>query len=106
MLLVSLAVVQVILLAFLVILFTQRRKDTQNSVPEILAGLADLHTSAVRLESKVETRAFLLLLYSISAMGKPGGGVVGCDLGQSVRNSCFQTFHRARLGRAELLFDL
>jgi DNA recombination protein RmuC len=55
MLLVSLAVVQVVLLAFLVILFiTQRRKDTQNSVPEILTGLADLHTSAERLESKVE----------------------------------------------------
>ena len=56
MLLVSLAVVQVVLLAFLVILFiAQRRKDTQNSALEILTGLADLHTSAEHLETKVET---------------------------------------------------
>src|SRR6266536_1390647 len=52
-----------------------------------------------------KTRAFLLLLYSISAMDKPGGGVLAGDLGQSVGNGGFQTFHGAGLGRTELLFD-
>ncbi len=54
MLLVILAVIQIILLAVLVILFlTNRRSDLQNSVPELLTGLADLRNSAVRLEAKV-----------------------------------------------------
>lgn len=54
MLLVILAVIQIILLAVLVIPFlTNRRSDLQNSVPELLTGLADLRNSAVRLEAKV-----------------------------------------------------
>ncbi len=53
MLLVILAVVQIVLLAVLVILFlTKGRSDLQNSVPELLTGLADLHASAERLEAK------------------------------------------------------
>jgi DNA recombination protein RmuC len=54
MLLVILAVIQTVLLAVLVILFlTKRRSDLQNSVPELMTGLADLRSSAERLESKV-----------------------------------------------------
>ena len=54
MLLVILAVVQIVLLAALVILFlTKGRNDLQNSVPELLTGLADLHASAERLEGKI-----------------------------------------------------
>lgn len=54
MLLVILAVVQIVLLAVLVILFlTKGRSDLQNSVPELLTRLADLHTSAERLEGKI-----------------------------------------------------
>lgn len=54
MLLVILAVVQIALLAILVILFlTKGRSDLQNSVPELLTGLADLRNSAERLEGKV-----------------------------------------------------
>ena len=53
MLLVILGVVQVVLLAVLVILFlTKGRSGLQNSVPEVLTGLADLHASAERLEGK------------------------------------------------------
>jgi len=53
-LLVILAVVQIILVAVLVILFlTNRRKDSQNSSPELLTGLADLRSSAERLEGKL-----------------------------------------------------
>ena len=55
MLLVSLAVVQLVLLIVLVILIvTQRRKGLEDSVPEILSGLADLRTSAERLEGRVD----------------------------------------------------
>src|ERR1700689_4083796 len=54
MLLVILAAVQIVLLAVFVILFlASRRKDLQNSVPELLTGLADLHASAERLEGKI-----------------------------------------------------
>src|ERR1700677_3255540 len=54
MLLVILAVIQTVLLAVLVILFlTKRRSDPQNSVPELMTGLADLRSSAERLEGKV-----------------------------------------------------
>jgi DNA recombination protein RmuC len=54
MVLVILAVVQIVLLAVLVILFlTKRRSDLQNSVPELMTGLADLSSSAERLEGKV-----------------------------------------------------
>jgi len=54
MLLVILAVIQFVLLAVLVILFlTKGRNDLQNSVPELLTGLADLRSSAERLEGKV-----------------------------------------------------
>ena len=54
MLLVILAVVQLVLLAVLVILFLMKgRSDLQNSVPELLNGLADLHASAERLEGKI-----------------------------------------------------
>jgi DNA recombination protein RmuC len=54
MLLVVLAIVQIILLAVLVILFlTKGRSDLQNSVPELLTSLADLHASAERLEGKI-----------------------------------------------------
>jgi DNA recombination protein RmuC len=54
MLLVILAVIQTVLLAVLVILFlTKRRSDLQNSVPELMTGLADLRSSAERLEGKV-----------------------------------------------------
>jgi hypothetical protein len=54
MLLVILAVIQIVLLAVLVILFlTKGRNDLQNSVPELLTGLADLRSSAERLEGKV-----------------------------------------------------
>jgi DNA recombination protein RmuC len=54
MLLVILAVIQIVLLAVLVILFlTKRRSDLRNSVPELTRGLADLRSSAERLEGKV-----------------------------------------------------
>jgi DNA recombination protein RmuC len=54
MVLVILAVVQIVLLAILVILFvTKGRSDLKNSVPELLTGLADLRSSAERLEGKV-----------------------------------------------------
>jgi len=54
MLLVILAVVQIVLLAVLVILsLKNRRKDSQNSVQELLTGLADLRSSVERLEGKV-----------------------------------------------------
>jgi DNA recombination protein RmuC len=54
MLFVILAVVQIILLAILVILLlTNRRKDLQNSSPQLLTGLADLRSSAERLEGKL-----------------------------------------------------
>ncbi|MBZ5613406.1 MAG: DNA recombination protein RmuC [Acidobacteriia bacterium] len=54
MLLVVLAAVQIVFLAVLVILFLGgRRKDPQSSVPELLAGLADLRGSAERLEGKI-----------------------------------------------------
>lgn len=54
MLLVVLAVVQIVLLAVLVIVFLARgRKDSLNTVPELLTGLADLRSSAERLEGKV-----------------------------------------------------
>jgi len=54
MLLVILAVIQTVLAAVLVILFlTKRRSDLQNSVPELMTGLADLRSSAERLEGKV-----------------------------------------------------
>lgn len=54
MLLVILAVVQIVLLAILVIFFlTKRRSDLQNSVPELLTGLAELRSSAERLEGKI-----------------------------------------------------
>jgi len=56
-------------------------------------------------EHKLDIRAFLFLLYSIAAMSKPGGGVVRRNRGQGVHNRRFQRFHRARLGRTELLFD-
>jgi hypothetical protein len=53
MVLVILAVVQIFLLAILVILFlTKGRSDLQNSVPELMTGLADLRNSAERLEAK------------------------------------------------------
>lgn len=55
MLLVSLAVVQLVLLVVLVIfIMTQRRKGLDNSVSGVLSGLADLRTSAERVEGKVE----------------------------------------------------
>jgi len=53
----------------------------------------------------LSARAFLLLLYSVSTVGKPGGRVVGCDLGQGVGKGCVQTLQGASLGRTELLFD-
>jgi hypothetical protein len=53
MLLVILAVVQIVLLAVLVILVLARgRKDLQNSVPELLTGLAALRNSAERLDGR------------------------------------------------------
>ncbi len=54
MLLVILAVIQIVLLAVLVILFlTKRRSDLQNSVPELLTGMAALGASAERVEGKM-----------------------------------------------------
>ena len=54
MLLVILAVIQIVLLAIFVILFlTKGRGDLRSSVPELLTGLADLRSSAERLEGKV-----------------------------------------------------
>jgi DNA recombination protein RmuC len=54
MLLVSLAVVQLVLLVVLAILLaTQHRKGSENSVPELLSGLEELRDSAERLEGKV-----------------------------------------------------
>ena len=62
MVLVILAVVQIVLLAILVILFlTKGRSDLQNSVPELLTGLADLRSSAERLEGKSSARTSAIL---------------------------------------------
>jgi DNA recombination protein RmuC len=56
MLLVSLAVVQLVVLIVLVIfLATQRRKGSENSLPEVLTDLADLRGSAERLEGKISS---------------------------------------------------
>jgi DNA recombination protein RmuC len=55
MLLVILAVVQIVLLAVLVILFlTKGRSDRQNSLLELLPGLAALRSSAERVEGKID----------------------------------------------------
>jgi DNA recombination protein RmuC len=53
---VSLAVVQLVVLIVLVIfLATQRRKGSENSLPEVLTDLADLRGSAERLEGKISS---------------------------------------------------
>jgi DNA recombination protein RmuC len=53
--LVVLVAVQIVLLAVLVILFlVSRRKDPQNSLPELLTGLAALRGSTERVEGKID----------------------------------------------------
>ncbi|MGD0414517.1 MAG: DNA recombination protein RmuC [Terriglobales bacterium] len=67
MLLVILAVVQIVLLAVLVILFlTKARSDLQNSVPELLTGLADLRNSAERMEGTVSAEMRTLRVDNLS----------------------------------------
>ena len=51
-----------------------------------------------------QARAFLLLLYSITAVGKPGGGVVGGDGGDGLGDRLFERVHGAGLQGAEFLF--
>jgi len=67
MLLVALAAVQIVLLAVLIILYLgSRRKAQQDSIPELLTGLADLRGSAERLDGKVSAEMRTLREDSLS----------------------------------------